>query len=165
MLKKIIILVICYFQNSSFAKETSYNLLNNIGFSLNILGPLYGEYSVGLSSFINEFVQIEISQNVYSTQYVSPEIQGWQTNFGINYYFSTFLQNSFFLGFNAGYESVEVRKKSNEKWNKYNDITWSIIPGYSYAASERFSINFGISYGYNLGDTQLSPQIGLVFLL
>lgn len=167
-MKKILcIYIFFFFQSANAQSERSSNSerQNNINLAVNILSPLFGEYSLGIYTFITPFIQAGINGTYYSTQYVTPEVNGWQTELRANYFFSTHYRSSFYLGAAAGIESVDVKKESSTTWENYRDFTWAIIPGYAWVIGKSFTMMLGLSYGYNLGDTQIGPEIGAVFLL
>jgi hypothetical protein len=137
----------------------------NLGISFNLLGPIFGEYNLGLSTFVSPYLQFGIDGTYYSTQYVSPEVKGWQTEARINYFFSSYRRSGFYLGGTGGFEVVDVKQDSNSNWKNYTDFTWSVVPGYAWTTGGSFTMLLGLSYGYSLGEIQILPEIGFVLLL
>lgn len=137
----------------------------NVGLSINLLGPLFGEYGLGLFTFVSPYLQVGVQGTYFSTEYITPQIQGWQTNIRVNYFFSGFRKSGFYLGATGGLESVDVRKDESSQWKYYKDTTWSIIPGYAWIADQSFIIMVGLSYGYALGENQFYPELGFILLM
>ena len=162
-MKKLVLLFLLTF-NFAYAQNDS-SQPQNLGLSFNLLGPLFGEYNLGLSTFMNPYLQVGIDSTYFATQYISPEVKGWQSELRINYFFSTYRRSGFYLGVTGGFESVSVKQESDTEWKNYNDLTWSIIPGYDWVAGNSFNMLLGLSYGYSLGQMQILPEIGFVVLL
>jgi hypothetical protein len=151
--------------NIAYAQYESSAQPASIGVSVNILGPIFGEYSLGVSTFINPFIQVGVNSTYYDTQYVSPEVEGWQSDLRVNYFFSSFRRSGFFLGASGGFEAVNVKKNDNAKWERFEDATWAVIPGYAWMLGKSYALLLGLSYGYSLGDMQLAPEINFVISL
>ena len=146
------------------AAQNSSAPFYNLGLTFNLLGPLFGEYELGISTFVNPYLQVGGDVTYFSTQYISPEIQGWQVVGRANYYFSSFYRSGFYVGATTGFEAVSVKKNDNANWEEYEDLTWSVIPGYSWIVSQSFSLMLGLNYGYNLGENQVAPEIAGLYL-
>lgn len=154
------------FFNSAYGQQNHNSMpVNNIGMTVNILGPLFGEYGLGVSTFVNPYIQVGANTTYYSTQYITPEVDGWQSDLRVNYFFSGWHRSGFYLGATGGYECVHVKKNSDSNLEYYNDTTWSIIPGYAWSAGKSFTLLLGLKYGYNFGDIDFSPEIGFVIML
>lgn len=166
-MKKTILFYLLFFFwfNYAYAQYNSSSQPSNLGLSFNLLGPIFGEYNLGVSTFLNPYLQVGVDSTYYATQYISPEIDGWQSELRVNYFFSTYKRSSFYIGATGGFESVKVKQDSNSSWKSYNDLTWSIIPGYAWAAGRGFTIMLGLSYGYSLGDNQIGPEISFVLFM
>jgi len=149
----------CHIAQAQYASSSQPN---NIGISINILGPIFGEYGLGLSTFMTQNIQVGVNTTYFSTQYISPEVEGWQSNLRVNYFFSSFRKSGFYLGGSGGFEAVNVKKDGDAKWERYDDLTWAIIPGYAWMMGKSYMLLLGLSYGYSLGDTQFEPEIGFV---
>ncbi|MES2614606.1 MAG: hypothetical protein V4591_04235 [Bdellovibrionota bacterium] len=164
-MKKIILIYFLFFVPFKFSHAQNAFIPNNLGVAVDVLGPIFGEYSLGLNTFVGPNIQLGVNSTYFSTQYISPEIKGWQSAFRMNYFFSTWRRSGFYLGGASGFESVRVKNDSNSHWEDYNDITWAIIPGYALVVGRPFIMMFGLSYGYNLGSTQFLPEASFIFLL
>jgi len=107
----IVFILLIFSLNVSASEEETYPPAN-LGFSLNLLGPIFGIYSFGVSSFITSRVQIGLNGTYFDTQYVDPRITGWQTQIRMNYFFAPLYKNGFYLGVFGGFESVQIKNNS-----------------------------------------------------
>ena len=162
-MKKILFLLSFSFISIAKAQEQMPSI-ENIGFSLNLLDPIFGEYNLGLIAFLNPFVQVTTDFTYYSTQYITPEISGWQGKLRWNYFYSSYLKSGFYFGAAGGFESVDVKNDSSTPWQRYRDPTWSVDLGYAWAVREGLLMTLSFDYGYQLGATQILPEIGFLVL-
>ncbi len=167
IMKKLLSLVfvsVSFLPGIIYAQGSQSSAFNNMGISLNVSGIIFGEYELGIFTFLNQTLQLGLNSGFYQTRYLSPEISGWQSEIRANYFFSTFYSSGFYMGAATGYENLSVRKNKSESWNKYNDLTWKVVPGYSWVLSKSFSLMLGLSLGYDFGDTVLSPEINFLYI-
>jgi len=146
-----------------YAVEEEASPPPNIGFSLNLLGPIFGIYSLGVSSFLTSRVQIGINGTYFDTRSVDPKVTGWQTQVRMNYFFSPLYKSGFYLGIFGGFESVQVNNNSGSS-NNYTDPIGGVIPGYRWSMTKKLDMLLGVMVGYMYGDVQISPELSFVYL-
>lgn len=170
MLRKIfIVLFICltlFFQNNvqAYEEKESSSVPSNLGLSLNILGPLFGLYSAGVSTYVSQYVQIGLYGTYFDTRNIDPQVTGWQSQVRLNLYFTPPNVSGIYLGLFGGYESVTI-KKSDNKSDSYNDLIGGVVPGYKWSMTKKLNLLLGIMIGYMYGDVQVSPEISFVYSL
>ncbi|WGL59513.1 DUF3575 domain-containing protein [Pigmentibacter sp. JX0631] len=154
------------FQLNSFAYEEkeSSSVPPNVGLSLNILGPLFGLYSAGVSTYVSPYVQIGLYGTYFDTRNIDPQVTGWQSQIRLNLYFTAPNVSGIYLGIFGGYESVTIKKNDN-KSDSYNDLIGGFVPGYKWAMTKKLNLLLGIIIGYMYGDIQVSPEISFVYSL
>jgi hypothetical protein len=157
-------MIMSFFSVNAFAYEDDEEVPNNIGLSLNLLGPLFGEYSVGVSSFLNSRLQIGVQGSYYDTNNVDPKILGWQAQIRMNYFFTPLYKSGFYLGIFGGFESVQVQNNSGTD-DSYNDPIGGLIPGYRWAMTKKLDMLLGVMVGYMFGNVQLAPELTFVYVL
>ncbi|APJ03473.1 hypothetical protein [Silvanigrella aquatica] len=161
-----IILSLIFFSLKSkpiYAEDINENF-KYYSFSINILGPLFGVYSAGISAFATSHIQLALSGSYYSTRNLDPNIIGWQTQFRLNYFLYPNHLNSFYLGALTGYESVEINPNTSSS-NNYNDIIWGVVPGFRWTITRKLDFMFGVIMGYMFGSSQIAPEINFVYFL
>lgn len=92
---KYLILVISIFFNFfpiANAQEESEVFPANIGLSMNVLGPIFGIYSLGVTTFVTSRMQIGLDGVYYSTRDFDPKVEGWQAKIRMNYFFHHFIK-------------------------------------------------------------------------
>ena len=135
----------------------------NIAFSLNLMGPIFGIYSLGISSFMTSRIQLGVFGTYYDTRSVDPKITGWQSQVRMNYFFSPLYKSGFYLGIFCGFESVQI-KNSSGKYDDYTDPIGGVIPGYRWAMTKKLDMLLGVMVGYMYGDVQISPELSFVYM-
>jgi hypothetical protein len=164
MLKIITFIVTSVFFSLAYAQERGDIFPSNFGFSFNLLGPFFGQYEAGVTSYLNLKMQTGFHAIYYSSSSSNPEINGWQSEFRLNYYFTTWQQNGFFLGAASGIEALKVKETNHDTWTTYEDITWAVLPGYNWIMDSNVSLALDLKYGYSMGDIQFNPEVSFVFL-
>ena len=160
----IYLMVIIFFSINALAQENDETVPNNIGFSLNLLGPIFGEYSAGVSSFLTSRLQIGLQGTYYDTRNLDPKILGWQAQVRMNYFFTPLNKSGFYLGVFGGFESVQVQNNSG-KDDSYNDPIGGLIPGYRWAMTKKLDMLLGVMVGYMFGNIQIAPELTFIYVL
>ncbi|KAB8032212.1 DUF3575 domain-containing protein [Fluviispira multicolorata] len=150
--------------SSSYAQYASTNLSPNIGFTVSVLGPIFGVYSLGISTFITSNLQVGMTGTYYSTRNLDPQAEGWLAEYRMTYYFSQINKNGIYLALAGGFESVQIKKDSGN-WEKYEDPIGGIIPGYHWLLTNNLHLLAGLNFGYQFGTYQITPEIGFVYFL
>ena len=148
----------------AYEEKESSSVPSNVGLSLNILGPLFGLYSAGISTYVSQYVQIGVYGTYFDTRNIEPQVTGWQSQVRLNLYFTAPNVSGVYLGLFGGYESVVI-KKSDNKSDAYNDLIGGFVPGYKWAMTKKLNLLLGIMIGYMYGDIQVSPEISFVYSL
>ena len=137
----------------------------NFGVSVNVIGIIFGEYGLGINTFITPKIQIGVHSIYYETHDVFPEIEGWASEFRVNYFFAGWHRSGFYIGGAGGLESIHVKNDENSPWEDYSDPTWGVIPGYAWEINRAFTMMVGLRYGYKLGTTEFSPEVNFVMAI
>jgi hypothetical protein len=159
----ILILIFLNFSLSAFPQEDSETMPLNIGLSLNLLGPVFGIYSLGISTIMTQRIQIGLYGTYFDTRNIDPNVTGWQTQVRMNYFFSPLYKSGFYLGVFGGFESVKVQNSSGN-YDSYSDPIGGLVPGYRWVMTRRLGMLLGIIVGYMYGDTQISPEITFIYI-
>lgn len=153
-------------QQPGFSAESHTNLQTqpSLGISVDALGIFLGTYSLGATTIVTPHIELGLAGRYYDTHFVSPKVQGWQSEFRINYFFSPIEKNGIFLGALGGFESVNIFKDEETGWKKEEDAIWAVIPGYKWSFDSQWHLLVGLRAGHNFGETQITPEIDLVYL-
>lgn len=157
--------IVIFFQVSinSYAQDNRENIPSNIGFSLDVLGPIFGIYSGGLSTFMTSRTQIGIYGTYFDTRDLEPTVLGWQSLIRMNYFFSPLNLSGFYLGIFGGFESVQVKNNSNN-YNSYNDCIGGIVPGYRWTMTKKINLLLGVMVEYIYESTQINPELSFIYI-
>lgn len=154
-----------FYQLSILAYEEQESTVPpNIGLSLNLLGPLFGVYSAGVSTYLTQHIQIALYGTYFDTNNIDPQVIGWQSQLRLNFFLSPPTVSGIYLGLFGGYEAVDI-KKSNKQTETYNDLIGGVVPGYKWAMTKKLNMLLGILIGYMYGDVQVSPELTFVYSL
>lgn len=160
--KIILILLLLLFPIVAYAQDVEESVPPNIGFSLDLFGPIFGIYSLGVSTFMNSRIQIGLYGTYYNTRGLDPNVIGWQTQVRMNYFFSPLSKNGFYLGLFGGFESVQVQNGTG--YNSYNDPIGGIVPGYRWALTRRLQMLLGLIVGYMYEEVQYTPELSFIYV-
>ena len=159
----VLILLLFNFSFNIYAQEDTEYIPLNIGLSLNVLGPVFGIYSLGISTFMTQRIQIGLYGTYFDTRKVDPRVTGWQTQVRMNYFFTPLYKSGFYLGIFGGFESVQVQNSSSN-YDSYNDPIGGLIPGYRWAMTRRLDMLLGVIIGYMYGQVQISPELTFIYI-
>lgn len=164
MKQKILLLLLLFnFSLNAYSQDDSESTPQNIGLSLNLLGPVFGIYSLGISTFMTSRIQIGVYGTYFDTRNVDSKIIGWQTQVRMNYFFTPLYKSGFYLGIFGGFESIQIQKSSG-KYESYNDPIGGVIPGYRWAMTRKLDMLLGVMVGYMYGDIQLTPELIFIYV-
>ncbi len=168
-LKKILLIILISLSiflqtNSQAYEENDSSVPTNIGLFLNLLGPLFGVYSAGVSTYLTSHIQIALYGTYFDTNNIEPQVLGWQSQLRLNFFLSPPAISGIYIGLFGGYEAVDI-KKSNKQTETYNDLIGGVVPGYKWAMTKKLNLLLGILIGYMYGDVQVSPELSFVYSL
>ena len=166
MRQKILIIFIILnfiFPFNIHAQEERENMPKNIGLSLDLFGPFFGTYSLGISTFMSPRIQIGIYGTYFDTRNIDPRVLGWQSQIRMNYFFTPLNKSGFYLGMFGGFESVQVQNSSGN-YDTYNDPIGGVVPGYRWALTRNLDLLVGLIIGYMFGTVQLQPEVSFIYL-
>ncbi|BBH52838.1 hypothetical protein [Fluviispira sanaruensis] len=154
--------IISLFHSKIYSQYVGNDVAPNIGISINILGPIFGIYSLGISTFLSSQVQIGLTGSYYSTRNSEPQAEGSLIEYRMTYYFSGIQKNGITLALSGGFESIEIKQESDQ-WKKYEDPIGGVIPGYNWLIGKNLHLLAGLYFGYQFGSFQIKPEISFIY--
>ncbi|WP_186643673.1 hypothetical protein [Fluviispira vulneris] len=151
-----------FFHSKIYSQYFGNDVAPNVGISINILGPIFGIYSLGISTFLSNQLQIGLSGTYYSTRHIDPQAEGSLVEYRMTYYFSGIQKNGITLALSGGFESIEIKQDSGQ-WKKYEDPIGGVIPGYSWLIGKNLHLLAGLYFGYQFGSFQITPEISFIY--
>lgn len=165
-------LISIFLAPSAFAQHSDVSMQSNVtsqsfplmGVAVDVLGLFFGTYSLGVTTMVTPHIQLGLTGRYYDTHSVSPEVEGGQGELMARYFFSSIEKSGFFLGASGGYESVSILKDEGTGWKREEDAIWAVTPGYKWTFDTQWHLLLGLQAGHNLGETQLSPEVEIIYL-